>query len=170
MANTKNEPEELYLRYFRLMNGDEIIAGVNHPGHFSDFPKIVEIYDPLKFEQLENPYTQNITFMFYDWIPCTDFKNIRIQSDTIVAITTLAKDMKELYRTAVKKTEENRQEWRNTSLDKKTPSSAKSALQDLLSILPEDSSDLMETIFGDDAYDDNDVVKSMLEKKKSTVH
>jgi len=175
MANTKNEPEEIYLRYFRLMNGDEIIAGVNHPGHFSDFPKIVELYDPLKFEQMENIHTQNITFMFYDWIPCTDFKNIKIQSDTIIAITTLAKDMKELYRTAVKKTEENRQEWRNAPLDKKISNTdkTKTALQDLLSIMPEVPSDLMDAIFGeyDEYYNsEDDIIRSMLEKKKSTIH
>ena len=71
--------------------------------------------------------------------------------------------------TAVRKTEEHRNEWRNAPLNKMT-SNAHSALQDLLSILPEDSTDLMETIFGDDAYEDNDIVKSMLEKKKSTIH
>jgi len=80
--------------------------------------------------------------------------------------------MKELYHQAVKKTGENREEWRNSSLDKKTPSDAKTALQDLLSVMPDAPSDWMETIFGEyeDYYKDNDIIKSMIEKKKSTIH
>ena len=169
MASNNNQTEEYYLRYLRLSSGDEIIAAVNHSGHFADFPKVIEICNPLKFDQVENPYTHNVAFTFYDWIPCTDFKNIKIMSSDIIAITTLAKDMKELYREAVKQTELIRDEWRDATPEKKIKNT-KTALQDLLSVLPDGSADLMDTLFGDDAYDDNDIVKSMMQKKKSTVH
>ena len=76
------------------------------------------------------------TISFSDWIPCSDFKTIKIQSNLIIATTTLAKDIKELYWTSIKEYEKLRETWKNTS-----PSNISTAFQDMM---PDSLKDLLE--------------------------
>jgi hypothetical protein len=101
---------KLHYRFIKLTNGDDIICQVPE-GIETD--TLLLVRHPIKVITMVDPHNEDAIYAFTPWVPFTEQELIAVNKMTVVSITTVRDDIKELYMKRV-------QEYMYRDLRKKT--------------------------------------------------